>query len=91
MIQSILLKYIFRNSKVEFWLTIAPQKLLKENRDLSDQLDEKTLDYDSMKTSCRVTQRELNLLQSTHQDNERRMVSTSDTLRASGRNFPQWA
>lgn len=52
------------------------QKLLRENKDLATRLDEKTLDYDSMKTSCRVTQRELNLMQSVHQESERRMVST---------------
>lgn len=43
------------------------QKLLKENTELAAQLEEKTLDYDSMKTSCRVTQRDLNSVQSTLQ------------------------
>lgn len=31
---------------------------------LAAEVDEKTLDLDSMKTSCRATQRELNMIQS---------------------------
>ncbi|RPB11540.1 hypothetical protein P167DRAFT_553971 [Morchella conica CCBAS932] len=40
------------------------EELVRQNMKLAAEVDEKTLDLDSMKTSCRATQRELNMIQS---------------------------
>lgn len=46
------------------WYRLPLKGLLRQNLKLAAELDEKTLDLDTMKMSCRATQRELNMIQS---------------------------